>query len=216
MRQWYSSAVRLLALAAVTAITVVLSNSLWAQDAPPLPPKVADSTLPPGTSVVSPFQIDANAAQPQPALPPPSAVSPRDPSPEDPFLSQRVLPSPSRPLPHNPPDPEAAAKGFVERSIKEADDAIKALTAESESLNIRLHKVEAGLERWREVKAALESHSRSTSRSSGRMDRHTRTVDAPRPLDVDRETLASPNPFREPAKGDTVPPPVIRESVQKK
>jgi hypothetical protein len=55
-------------------------------------------------------------------------------------------------------DPEAAAVAFVERSQKEADEAIRALGKEAEALRARLQKVEAGLARWESVKEALADH----------------------------------------------------------
>ena len=52
-------------------------------------------------------------------------------------------------------DPEGAAKAFVERSQKEADEAVAALSKEAEALRARLRKVEAGLARWQAVKESL-------------------------------------------------------------
>ena len=49
-----------------------------------------------------------------------------------------------------------AVEAFVQRNRKEADEAIKALTKEQDSLRARLQKVEAALGRWNAVAGALE------------------------------------------------------------
>jgi hypothetical protein len=49
-----------------------------------------------------------------------------------------------------------AVEAFVQRNRKEADEAIKALTQERDSLRARLQKVEAALGRWKVVASALE------------------------------------------------------------
>jgi hypothetical protein len=56
-------------------------------------------------------------------------------------------------------EPEAAAQAFIERSQKEADQAIGALGQEAETLRARLRKVEAGLARWQAVKDSLGATS---------------------------------------------------------
>jgi hypothetical protein len=53
-------------------------------------------------------------------------------------------------------DPIQAVEAFVQRNRKEADEAIKALTQERDSLRARLQKVEAALGRWKAVAGALE------------------------------------------------------------
>jgi hypothetical protein len=53
-------------------------------------------------------------------------------------------------------DPMQAVKAFVQRNRKEADEAIKTLTQERDSLRERLQKVEAALGRWKAVAGALE------------------------------------------------------------
>jgi hypothetical protein len=65
-------------------------------------------------------------------------------------------------------DPEAAAVAFVERSQKEADEAIRALGKEAEALRSRLQKVEAGLARWESVKEALADHGGPVEAGAGR------------------------------------------------
>jgi hypothetical protein len=49
-----------------------------------------------------------------------------------------------------------AVEAFVERTRKEADDSIKALTREADTLRGRLLKVEAALERWKAVAQSLK------------------------------------------------------------
>ena len=88
--------------------------------------------------------------------------NPLPPAVENPPPPSRVLPSSSGAAYQTErlmADPEAAAKGFIEKSTKEADEAIKALSREAEILRARLQKVEAGLVRWQGVKAALESNN---------------------------------------------------------
>ena len=53
-------------------------------------------------------------------------------------------------------DPMQAVEAFVQRNRKEADEAIKTLTQERDSLRARLQKVEAALGRWKAVAGALE------------------------------------------------------------
>jgi hypothetical protein len=53
-------------------------------------------------------------------------------------------------------DPMQAVEAFLQRNRKEADEAIKALTQERDSLRARLQKVEAALGRWKAVAGALE------------------------------------------------------------
>lgn len=60
-------------------------------------------------------------------------------------------------------DPEKAAQDFAERTRKEADTAIKSLSAEAETLRARLRKVEAGLQRWQALQAALDQNTRKTA-----------------------------------------------------
>src|SRR4051794_30673321 len=53
-------------------------------------------------------------------------------------------------------DSMQAVEAFVQRNRKEADEAIKTLTQERDSLRERLQKVEAALGRWKAVAGALE------------------------------------------------------------
>jgi len=54
-------------------------------------------------------------------------------------------------------DPEQAAKSFVERSQKEAEDHLRALTAEAQQLRARLAKLESGIKKWQCLVSALKS-----------------------------------------------------------
>ena len=154
MRGRRALTVRIVAIAGVAATVVGLmtpSPRLWAQkpaDGPEpsgSPPPPADKKtdlpdLPPRT------EPDANP------LPPaiPSEVQPA-----------REATAVAPPTSHTPEgtlaDPEGAAKAFVEKSQKEADEAINALSKEAETLRARLQKVEAGLARWQAVKESLEA-----------------------------------------------------------
>ncbi len=108
-------------------------------------------------------------------------------------------------------DPEGAAKAFVERSQKEADEAITALGKEAETLRARLQKVEAGLARWQAVKESLGSSA------AGRPGWRPRGADAPatlEPIPSAVEPKARPavpagsRPATEPVKPPEATPPV--------
>lgn len=110
---------------------------------PPTPPSIESiptggnhALEPPAVTASEPGKLDSSAvvaAQPSPA--PASGVE----------------------------DPEKAAQEFVERTRKEADSAIKSLTAEAEILRARLKKVESGLHRWQALHAALDQTPRKTA-----------------------------------------------------
>ncbi|MHC5539555.1 hypothetical protein ACYOEI_15160, partial [Singulisphaera rosea] len=54
-----------------------------------------------------------------------------------------------------PNDPGQLVSEFVDRSRKEAEASIAALTKEAEELRVRLKKVESALDRWQSVSRAL-------------------------------------------------------------
>jgi len=54
-------------------------------------------------------------------------------------------------------DPEQSAQSFVERNQKEAEDHLKALTAEAEQLRARLAKLESGIKKWQGLVNALRT-----------------------------------------------------------
>jgi hypothetical protein len=93
-----------------------------------------------------------------------------DEAPSIPTIGQALPPAKERAPETNLPtaDPEAAAIAFVERSQKEADEAIRALGKEAEALRSRLQKVEAGLARWESVKEALTDHGGPVEAGAGR------------------------------------------------
>jgi hypothetical protein len=67
-----------------------------------------------------------------------------------------------RTLPENQPapssdDPEQSAQSFVERNQKEAEDHLRALTAEAQQLRARLAKLESGIKKWQGLVSALKS-----------------------------------------------------------
>jgi hypothetical protein len=117
-------------------------------------------------------------------------------------------------------DPEAAAASFVERSTKEADDAIKTLSKEAEALRARLEKVETGLARWQAVKNALESQtgSKQTRRRSPAPE--ATPVRQPSPVDPPRDAVAPPRvtpapAFPGPLPNLPPPPPMNSPPVSK-
>jgi hypothetical protein len=54
-------------------------------------------------------------------------------------------------------DPDKAAQSFVDRSRKEAEEHLKALTTEAEQLRARLAKLDTGIRRWERLLSALKS-----------------------------------------------------------
>jgi hypothetical protein len=97
--------------------------------------------------------------EPPDAGPPASPLTlPADPGPNGPPPSN--LPPAELPQAGPADDPMQAVEAFVERSRKEADDSIKALTREAETLRARLQKVEAALERWKGVAEGLKQEPR--------------------------------------------------------
>jgi hypothetical protein len=102
------------------------------------------------------------AEVPPPAIPRaelPSAPEPRDPTlpPLDPGAPS--LPPPPAEQPAIAPasdDPMQDVEEFVKRGREQADNSIRALSQEAETLRARLQKVEAALGRWRAVAKALE------------------------------------------------------------
>ena len=57
----------------------------------------------------------------------------------------------------NDEDPELSAQTFVERNQKEAEERLKALTAEAEQLRTRLNKLESGIKKWENLVNALKT-----------------------------------------------------------
>jgi hypothetical protein len=62
----------------------------------------------------------------------------------------------SQPAPSSD-DPEQSAQSFVERNQKEAEDHLRALTAEAQQLRARLAKLESGIKKWQGLVSALKS-----------------------------------------------------------
>jgi hypothetical protein len=115
------------------------------------------------------------SAKPDPAPPPTALPADLPPTAEPVKVPALTNPGPLPPAkepaavaPIALADPEAAAVAFVERSQKEADEAIRALGKEAEALRARLQKVEAGLARWESVKEALADHGGPVEAGAGR------------------------------------------------
>lgn len=159
MRGRRTMTVRIMAASGVAASVVGLmtpGSRLWAQkpEAPAEKAVRAEPTLEIPTTRVegaisTPLTVSpvGPEADPQPAVLPPAtartakgttAAAP------GPFTPEGTL-----------ADPEGEAKAFVEKSRKEADEVIRALNKEAETLRARLQKVEAGLARWQAVKDSL-------------------------------------------------------------
>ena len=120
-----------------------------------------------------------------------------DPSPLPP--AAEVLPS-STP-PDTGDDPVGTVETFLQRSRKEADDSIKALTREAEILRTRLLKVEAALGRWRAIAGALNQDPKSP-----RVEYPGMTLPAGKYLHDDVQYF-EPAPVPKPAGAHDNPPP---------
>ena len=59
-------------------------------------------------------------------------------------------------------DPMVAVDTFLQRNLKEADDSIKALSHEAETLRARLQKVETALARWQVVAGSLGESTKTS------------------------------------------------------
>ena len=226
-------AVRVVAIAAVAVTSVVFALSgarLRAQNPEPLisktVPKEAPLPTPDSEPVLSQL-APRDEPKGEPLILPPSEpkdvsrapaapelkeippiVDPTATVAEPPLTPSRVLPTPSTVF----ADPEAAANGFVERTTKEADEAVRTLTKEAESLRTRLQKVEAGLSRWKAVKAALESNGGHAAWSP-----RTPTVRQPIESDV-LDPIPGPT-GRRPIDSDVlepiIPPPVVEPPISR-
>jgi len=171
MRRRRALIVRIVAATAMVAATLLTAGYAGRMlSAKPRPSSVE------ATAAASQKYDPGEKSSPSPDNPPPPSdvppqVEPRPlPSPGAPPVELNPLPpavvtppakpSPSMPVPSaaSLEDPEGSARAFVEKSQKEADEAIRSLTKEAETLRARLQKVEAGLNRWQAVKSALEAH----------------------------------------------------------
>jgi hypothetical protein len=114
------------------------------------------TTLRPGTTTMA-------QGPGEPAFPPPIGIIQGVPA-------DASLPSPIDPATE---DPMAAVEEFLQRSRREADEKIKALTQEAETLHVRLTKVEAALGRWKAVADSL---------GQGQLGREVRGAVEPPPL----------------------------------
>ena len=143
------------------------------QDPAPLPPTATKPENLPQAGQETPKAMDAPAPLPAAADSGPSSASEKSLSPpplpgSPPHLEPAESPSPPpapRRLPtltENQPapstdDPEQSAQSFVERNQKEAEDHLRALTAEAQQLRARLAKLESGIQKWQGLVSALKS-----------------------------------------------------------
>ncbi|MGO9598034.1 MAG: hypothetical protein ACLP7Q_08565 [Isosphaeraceae bacterium] len=147
----------------------------WAQNRghaePPLPPPpVASKALAnePAPPPIGPDQgpapapaPSADSAVPKPGDPAPSPMVERGAATslqeEAPELAAAFLSAPPGDQPALSEDPEQSSQSFVERNQKEAEEHLKALTAEAELLRARLAKLESGIKNWRSLVHALKT-----------------------------------------------------------
>jgi hypothetical protein len=162
------------------------------QNLAPLPPAADASDLPP-VAAEPPKKQNGRDAIPLPVAPEsgtsatadqsplshaPLPARPEPPEPADPTShlsgSRRLSAQNDNPPPPSSDDPEQSAQSFVERNQKEAEDHLKALTAEAQQLRARLAKLESGIRKWQSLVNALRSSQgqpiASTAGSSGAGD----------------------------------------------
>jgi len=138
----------------------------------PEPPR-AQSDDAPAPLPVAPDSVALSASDPPPPLPP--VAKDRAAKEESPSTSPALgIPAPAqrgsaasepvgiRTLPESQPaastdDPEQSAQSFMERSQKEAEDHLRALTAEAQQLRARLAKLESGIKKWQCLVSALKA-----------------------------------------------------------
>lgn len=175
-RTWAARTVAASGLGLALAVGGLMAPAprLWAQN-----PQEPAAKPAPGPEIPA----DPKGAEPPP---PPSRTEP-EPGPALPISSPPTAPASdpkpatvTPPAPAPPPasaDPEAEARAFVERSQKEADAAVAALSKEAETLRARLQKVEAGLARWQAVKESLAASAGPGPAQANRPAWHPRVIE---------------------------------------
>ena len=112
--------------------------------------------------------------------------------------------------PANNDDPMAAVDEFLGRNRKEADESIKALAREAETLRARLQKVEAALARWQSVSNAL---NQDAPQAASGPDQSVLLESIPTPPTNDIQPppeRGASGPTPPPDDGPTTPPPTMR------
>src|SRR5208282_772265 len=144
------------------------------QNPPALPPAATKPDDRPQAGSETPKARSNDAPEPLPVAPDSAAslASEKSPPPPLPVIPPHLEPaeSPSPPavprrlpaLTENQPepssdDPEQSAQSFVERNQKEAEDHLRALTAEAQQLRARLAKLESGIKKWQCLVSALKA-----------------------------------------------------------
>ncbi len=130
-------------------------------DAPAPLPVATDSAATPASEPPPPLPPDVkhHAAKEEslstlhaPAIPAPTQQS----SAASELAGIRTL-TDSQSAPSSIDDPEQSAQSFVERNQKDAEDHLRALTAEAQQLRARLAKLESGIKKWQCLVSALKS-----------------------------------------------------------
>lgn len=98
-------------------------------------------------------------------------------------------------------DPEGSAAEFLDRSRREAGEAVRALSAEAETLRAKLAKTEAGLKRWQNVLEALNGQIRP-----GNEPASPKLPAEPEPI-LEPASLPSPPPVAPNVPEPVAPPP---------
>ena len=149
-----------------------MAKTTWAQNgaqAPPPPqalpapaPSRAEQATASAPPPIAPEEAKAPASEPSAtpsSLPPPAIPGDAAPS-SGTAADSRTAPTPTlaqEPTASPGEDPEKSARSFVERNQKEAEEHLKALTAEADQLRARLTRLESGIKRWQVLVNALRS-----------------------------------------------------------
>ncbi len=132
--------------------------------APPMsPPRVSEAEPAPAASEIPPTLPTSSPAGAPPSLAP---SPPGDGLQPTPYPAAETTPPPTAPIASPPPavnDPIQVVDNFVERSRREADEAIRQLNSEAQELRERLRKVESALARWQRLSRALKQGNNAPS-----------------------------------------------------
>jgi hypothetical protein len=139
-----------------------VARSTRAQDTPEKPgPATSTVAAPEPSPQPKPGPATSTVAvpepSPQPGLPPGSDLPPPGPAPAPVVVRTpcAVEPGIASPGAAETDDPEKNAQAFIDQNRKVAEAQLKSLKEEAEKLRSRLQKVDAGIQRWESLLAAL-------------------------------------------------------------
>ena len=124
------------------------------------PPPIAPTAVPgPGPAQENSASLSLpkdNGPQAPPPIEPILSATEKAPAMPEPVARAQAA-APPEGLAPGTDDPEQSAQSFVERSQKEAEEHLKALTAEAEQLRSRLAKLDSGIKKWQNLLTALKA-----------------------------------------------------------